>query len=179
MGYIQELSFKVRKLAWEHLSRAGNPQTDEHYLGAAVRVAKSANLNCNDLKIPIFMGFNLVNLAKQLQKYNDTRLLKFLTYRFLLGMQAGSLNKNEVDNHHSALAFPRHVKKSLDKEKQLGVILGHFSEWPARGCHASPLTSRPTDGDERRIMLDLSNGGATSVHGNTQKGVYECFPCFR
>ena len=90
------------------------------------------------LKIFIFcaslsLNFELrknTSWKEYLHKYNDVRLLQFLTY----GLQR-HLQRENVDNHTSATVFAGDVDTFLVKEALLGAIMGLFDQIPSAQCH--------------------------------------------
>ena len=149
-------------------SKLNGPE-GSNYLDVIKRVTQSGKPNCDSVRIPLYSTLDIEAWNKYLPLHNDGRLIEFLNYDFPLGVQGSVL----VKNHPLALAFPTHVSEFLRKEVQLGAMLGPLDDIPFQQCHCSPLMGRPKDGNDRRIIVDLSFGGEGSVNGCTLRGIYE------
>ena len=110
-----------------------------------MRVRASHTKNCDGVRKPVALNLNLQTWADYLDKYDDTRLLQFMTYGFPLGDMKGDVCRLHVRNHTSATEYADHVDEFLSKEKSMGAIMGPFTDIPAHCCHISPLMSRPKD----------------------------------
>ena len=149
---------------------------DKDFVSLAKRVIRSGISNCDGLRVPLPSTFNLLAWRKYAPIFGDFRLVELLAFGFPIGLVNGDkLRRQEISNHNSATSFPTHVHTFLTKEAQNGAIAGPFAECPLHECHISPLMSRPKDGDNRCIILDLSYGGESSVNGSTPRGIYDGF----
>ena len=70
----------------------------------------------------------------------------------------------ERSNHHSALQFSLAIDHYLNKEVGLGAILGPYEVINYDRLHCSPLLTRPKDGDNRRVILNLSYPAGASLN---------------
>ena len=61
----------------------------------------------------------------------------------------------------------------MDKELQLGAMLGPFPNIHYDEFHCSPLLTRPKDGNKRRVILDLSYPRGVSVHDAVTKEKFD------
>ena len=76
-------------------------------------------------------------------------------------------------NHKGARDFLAEVRTILNKEVEMGGILGPFSKSPFDSPRFSPLNSVPKrDSDERRLILDLSFPQGVSINDGIQKDFY-------
>ena len=90
-----------------------------------------------------------------------------------MAKKRSTLTNTEVENHFSAKEFPIQVQKFLTDEIEKGAIIGPFHSPPHPDMHCSPLLSRPKDGNDRRIVLDLSYPKGKSVNVLVNKESYD------
>ena len=147
----------------------------DDYMELAMRVCASHTKNCDGVRKPVALNLNLQTWAHYLDKYDDTRLLQYMTYGFPLGDMKGNFCRH-VWNHTSATEYADHVDEFLSKEKSMGAIMGPFTDIPAHCCLISPLMSHPKDNNKRCIILDLSYGDHESINGNMERGKYDGQP---
>ena len=85
---------------------------------------------------------------------------------FPAGFTGGTVPRENLVNHGSAVRYPADVKKFLEKECRLGAMMGPFVEPPFRGWNrVNPLMTRPKQGvTECRVILDLSYPLGASVN---------------
>ena len=82
----------------------------------------------------------------KLRDYHDKLLIQYLTYGFPLSSVDSNLScSTEVSKHYSALQFPVASKQYLEKEIQLGAIVGPYEAIDHHHRHCSPLLTRPKD----------------------------------
>ena len=130
--------------------------------------------NYRQARFPIHSDLNLKAWAKYLQNYPDKRLLQYLTYGFPLSIQnPDDLNNTKVTNHYSALQYPEAIEQYLTKEKQLGAIIGPFDSIDYPFFHCSPLLSRPKEGRDRRVILNLSYPQGCSVNDKVSREFFD------
>ena len=58
--------------------------------------------------------------------------------------------------------MPHAIRQYLDKQIQLGAILGPFQEVKCQHFYCSHLLTRPKDDNKRRVILDLSSPAGAS-----------------
>ena len=92
-------------------------------------------------------------------------------------MEPHFLCNSDIKNYHSSLAHLSAVQDYLDKETTLGAMLGPVSSIDNKHYHCSPLLTRPTDIDNRRIILNLSHPYGFSVNDQVNKFKFDgrCF----
>ena len=140
----------------------------------AMAIRESGVCNATGYKFPISSDMNIEAWRKHLDAHQEPRLVEFLEYGFHLGMEGSeALQRSNVENHSSAIEYPVAIQRFLKKEVQLGAMLGPFKEPPCDHYHVSPLMSHLKDGNDRRIIIDLSYGDLDSVNGVTPRGVYD------
>ena len=102
---------------------------------------------------------------------DDKQLLDFVQFGFPLGYMGPISNTQDVENHPSAVQYSSHIDNFIEKELQLGGIVGSFPSPPFRPwCHVSPLMSREKRGsDDRRIISDMTFPREYSVNSYIYK----------
>ena len=104
-------------------------------------------------------------------------LLQYIKLGFPLSLTTtDSLSNTEVTNHFSANQYPDAVQDYLDKEIQLGSILGPVDKVEFDEFHCSPLLTRPKEGNKRRIILDLSYPKGNSVNDTVNRSYFDGYP---
>ena len=113
--------------------------------------------NYCEARIPIVSGLKVKAWETYLQGYPDNRLIQYIRFGFPLSIhKCSELHNIEVSNHYSAVQYPHDIKKYIDKEIELGAMLGPVEVVKHPEFYCSPLMSRPKEGDTRRVILDLS-----------------------
>ena len=122
------------------------------------RVRASARPNYRGCKIPVPSGLNIQAWRRKASLISDNSLIDMLECGFPAGFTGGTVPRENLVNHVSAVRYPADVKKFLEKECRLGAMMGPFVEPPFRGWNrVNPLMTRPKRGvTERRVILDLS-----------------------
>ena len=100
-------------------------------------------------------------------------MINYLKFGFPLSMKCNGLYNLEVVNHSSAEAYPEAVQRYLDKEVELGAMLGPYNEITYHLFHCSPLLTRPKDNNERRVILDLSFPRGNSLNDQVSKNLFD------
>ena len=78
-------------------------------------------------RYPIKSDLNIDAWAKYLEDYSNKKLVQYLTHGFPLSIiNPDSLGNKHITNHFSALQFSEAVDQYLQKEIQLGAMLGAF-----------------------------------------------------
>ena len=78
-------------------------------------------------------------------------------------------------NHPSATDYPDHIREFIDKEMDLGGLVGPYEKPPfVPWCHVSPLMSREKgDTGKRRVITDMTYPAQASINAYIVKnGVY-------
>ena len=117
-------------------------------------VRNTGRPNYQMARIPLDHG---LHIDQELKLYHDKRLLDYLEFGFPLGYVSPEGPAQNYRNHASALNFPGHVEKYLQKELKFNSLIGPLQEMPTSAAHMNPLMSRPKKAStQRRIILDLS-----------------------
>ena len=87
-------------------------------------------------------------------------------FGFPLGYLGPVSDTTAIDNHPSAVNYHKAVTKVIDKEVDMGGLIGPFQSPPfEEWCHVAPLMSRPKKtSEERRVISDLTFPPETSVN---------------
>ena len=113
--------------------------------------------NYRGVRIPIKSGLNIEAWEKYLQDYADKRVLQCIKFGFPLSLcDPGKLKNSKVTNHYSACQYPSQVQEYIDKEIELGALLGPIKDINHEHFHCSPLLTRPKGPDKRRFILNPS-----------------------
>ena len=162
-GFLAKTSTEFKLCGPDREPRAS--YTLEHHIGMAKAIRNTKLPNYKFARFPVPSNLNLDAWRHHLKDYHDQRLLQYLTYGFPLSINNPSdLHNTDIKNHHSAMQFPAAIQQYLDKELQLGAMLGPFSSIDYDEFHCSPLLTRPKDGNKRRVILDLSYPKGVSVN---------------
>ena len=86
------------------------------------------------------------------------------------------LNNTKITNHFSACQYPQQVQEYIDKELNLGAILGPVDNIPHEEFHCSPLLTRPKDINKRRVILNLSHPYGNSVNSHVDADNFDGSP---
>ena len=141
--------------------------TIEKFIPVATAILQTGVPNYKAARIPIATPLNLDAFDKYLEGYPDKRLGQYLRFGFPLCINPTGtkiLKNHEVSNHFSARQFPLAVEKYLGTEIEHGAILGPVNTVPHHAFHCSPLLTRPKDGADRQVILDLSYPKGRSVN---------------
>ena len=111
---------------------------------AAAQIIKDTGLpNYRQARIPVISDLNIAAWEEYLADYPDPFLLQYIKFGFPLSLIADCrLSDTQVHNHFSANQHPDSVQDDLDKEIQLGAILGPVDKVEFEGFHCSPLSHR-------------------------------------
>ena len=134
------------------------------------KVRRTGLPNLSGARIPIPTRLNIPAWEKYLAP-TDTQLLDMLKFGFPMGYIGPSSPTLYTDNHPSALQYQSQVSDFIQKELDLGGIIGPFVHPPFRQwCHVSPLMSRPkNDPHQRRIITDLTYPNDSSINAYIRK----------
>ena len=155
------------------------------FLHEAVAFTGLPNYKCR--RIPIFTHLRLDTWDDLLVDYHDNIICEYLRYGWPVNYDYATCGFPRTDDrtHRGALNYPAAVSTYLREEISVGVMAGPFSEIPfSTGQMAlSPLNSVPKDdGNERRIILDLSWPSGSSVNAGISGDEYDgqlfhlCYP---
>lgn len=88
----------------------------------------------------------------------DKWIRQMLEFGFPLQFTGPLPKPAPVDNHASALKYPDHIERFIQKELTEQAMLGPYERHPfPTSHHVNPLMTRPkTDPAQRRIIVDLS-----------------------
>lgn len=89
---------------------------------------------------------------------DDEWVIAGVTYGFPMMYRGPPPACTFLSNHPSATNFSGHVTAYIDKELELGALIGPFCDPPFEPwCHVAPLMTRiKANGTDRRIIVDLS-----------------------
>ena len=125
-------------------------------------------------RIPIKSGLNIDTWHRHLVDYPDNRLVEYLTYGFPLSItDSDRLCNHNISNHYSAIQFPTSIDQYLQKETDLGAMLGPFDHIDAPFYHCSPLLTRPKGNNDRRVILNLSYPAGASLNDAVTKHLFD------
>ena len=146
----------------------------EDYISMAKAILDSGAPNYKFARFPLQSGLNIPAWNRYLRDYHDKFLIQYLTYGFPLSTVDFKLDHNDqIKNHHSALQFPAAIEQYLHKEVSLGAILGPYRSIDYDKLHCSPLLTRPKDGDNRRVILNLSFPAGASLNDAVTKNLFD------
>ena len=146
----------------------------DQYLHIAETIRATGKPNYMAARIPVKSGLNLEAWEDCLRDYPDKRLFQYLKFGFPLSLKdPEELSNTQVVNHYSALQYLDQVIQYLNKERDWGAILGPLDHPPTDHFHCSPLLSRPKDGSDRRIILNLSYPQGKSVNDHVDRDFFD------
>ena len=133
-------------------------------------VAATGRYNYEQARLPLPSGLNIPVWREELNGYHDGLLVELLEFGFPLSFTGGPLTAS-TRNHHSALAFPTHVREYIRKECEFKALIP-ADNFPG-DVHTSPLMTRPKNKPgQRRIIHDLSWPPGQSVNDSIPKDLY-------
>ena len=157
-----------RQSWWPSMAASGPSQLVRIY----ELVRESGLPNAIGCKIPIPSDLNITAWRQLLGDTEENRALcDYLKFGFPLGYLGPVSNTVGMSNHPSARQFPEQVAKFIQKEKNLGALIGPFTEPPfVEWAHVSPIMSLPkSDPTQRRIITDLTFPRDQSVNAYIRK----------
>ena len=90
-------------------------------------------------RIPIKSGLNVEAWEHHLSDYADKRLLQYIKFGYPLSLNnPQELCNKEITYHYSACQYPKQVQEYLDKEKEIGSLLGPADNITHSQYHCSP-----------------------------------------
>ena len=106
----------------------------------------------------VLNGLNVPEWRRASHLFNDPSLPDMLAFGFPSGHLGSVVPATNLANHASAVRNPAHISKFLNKEINLGAMVGPFNEAPFKQWFRNnPLMTRPKrNSDELRVILDLS-----------------------
>ena len=131
-----------------------------NYMGARIRIPSQINWDAWDAL---------------LYGYHDAEVADFLRFGWPGGYTAPTPPTPSDRNHPSAVMFPDQVQKFLDKEVDMGAMLGPFPSPPFYPwSQVSPLMSvEKKDTTSRRIIIDLSFPIGEGVNSGVPKNYFQ------
>ena len=140
------------------------------------QVITSGKINAMGSKIPIHSNWNVRLFRALCTSDSDREVAMYLQYRWPLNRQEGPVTQTFF-NHPSAVRYPQQIWKYLNKEKQMGTLLGPYltSPFPEQSTGVSPMSTRPKKDSKtsRRVIVDLSwPPGGQSVNALILKDTY-------
>ncbi len=163
----------IPSLDWPPLS---NPHNDR-LVSAHNSLVSSPGHNFQTGTSPVPTRINLENWDKLLAEDTDRELSLHLRYGFPLNYTKPELPAVRPTNHQSAVRYPNAVDSYIIKELTAGTLLGPFTSNPLQSpVIISPLQTVPkknaTGPSSRRVVLDLSYPGDTSVNAGIPRDTY-------
>ena len=130
--------------------------------------------NYQQARIPLPHALNMTAWRHHLADYHDTALCDFLEYGWPMNFVSPVPPTPTTCNHGSATAYVQHVRDYLQKETQLGALLGPFEAPPfSPWFQVNPLmTAAKKDTASRRIITDLSWPPGASVNAGIPRDQY-------
>ena len=133
-------------------------------------IRETGKPNYQQARIPLNSGLNIHKWEKYLADYPFQKLLQYLKFGFPLSIvNPDSITNKTITNHFSALQYPNQVTEYLKSEKAKGAILGPVDAINTKHYHCSPLLTRPTDSNKRRVILNLSYPYGASLNDAVDK----------
>ena len=145
------------------------------HLDLHARVFSSGVPNYVGVRIPVMSGLNIPAFRSLLLAYKDKTLCDFLEFGWPVGQfHTSPAECSRPKNHAGARQFQGHVDKYIVKEVALGATLGPFNVSPfTHSFVTSPLNTVPkSDGQDRRVIMDLSYPPEGSVNAAIPKKTY-------
>ena len=103
----------------------------------------------------------------------DPGLVDLLEFGFPLDVQGDVPVPTSYRNHKGARDFSNYISTYLDNEVSLHRLAGPFQSNPfSVPIHVSPLNTVPKDGNERRVIADLSWPHGTSINDHISSTEY-------
>lgn len=136
------------------------------------QVKRSGIPNALGVQIELPSELNLKEWDNVFGKYDKYQeLLRFVRFGFPMGYMGPTSNSDDNYNHSSAVDYPDHIDKFLQKEIDVGGIVGPLAKKPFEPwLHVAPLMSRPKrDSDARRIIFDLTFPYERSINAYIMK----------
>ena len=144
-------------------------------VGVYSRVAKKGVPNYRGARVKLASKLNLREWAKDEEKFSDKSLIEMLMYGFPIGYTSKDIPEVDVQNHMSAKQHPLSVGNYIEKEVNLGALIGPLREGPfTPWTRKNPLMTRPKDEPNlRRVILDLSYPEGKSVNDGIPAGLLD------
>lgn len=126
-------------------------------------------------RISVPTRLRLDNWDIALAEYHDKQLCDYIRYGWPVGYTSTCLPAPVNKNHTSADRHAKHVQDYIDKEIELGGIIGPFLDPPfTPWFHTAPLMTRPkSHSSSRRVILDLSYPEPHGVNAGIIKNCLE------
>ena len=150
-------------------------QTDNEDLMLAHMVRKQGYPNRFGTKIPIKTKWNLDKLGQLLNNYQDKEVVEWMRYGWPTGrLPTMQPPAKTFKNHKGATDHPEALQKYIQKEKQMGAVIGSFSVIPFKEqVGISPISTRPKkSSQDRRVIIDLSFPPGEAVNDGMIKDNY-------
>lgn len=140
-------------------------------------VRDSALPNYLLVRKPVRSGLNIGEWRKMLVGYGDRVLVDLLEFGWPADYTGNTIPKATLVNHSRDELSDEHISKFIQKELQMGGLLGPFNFMPFdTWFQTSPLMTRPKkNSDKKRIIVDLSYPRGNSVNSGIVKGFYQGF----
>lgn len=134
-----------------------------NYIGARIRVPSELNIQ---------------EWRELMKGYGDEKICEFIEFGWPISYTSKRIPTPTWSNHKSATDYPEHVTQFIEKECQLGAMLGPFQEPPFKPwVQVSPMLTRPKKEEgRRRVIIDLSFPEGEGVNAGILKNIYEGEP---
>ena len=137
---------------------------------------KSSGLpNIRGCRIPLESKWNVSYLEKELVDYEDKEVAQLCKFGWPINISSTEFKgRGPPRNWRSATDFPDEMDRYIQREVQLGTLLGPFRANPfTSSIVISPLsTTEKRDSTERRIIMDLSYPPGDSVNDKIPRDEY-------
>ena len=130
-------------------------------------VKRSGLPNIRGCRIPLESKWNVSYLEKELVDYEDKEVAQLCKFGWPINISSAEFKgRGPPRNWRSATDFPDEMDRYIQREVQLGTLLGPFRANPFTSpIVISPLsTTEKRDSTERRIIMDLGFPPGDSVN---------------
>ena len=131
--------------------------------------------NYRGARVKLESGLAIGEWKKSECKLKDKGLVQMLTYGFPIGYDSNKIPETGLKNHTSAIQHPVSVENYIKKEIKYRALIGPLKDPPfTPWTRTSPLMTRQkSDPNLRRVILDLSYPGSSSVNDGIPAGMLD------
>ena len=138
-------------------------------------VRASAVPNYLKVRLPVPSQLKITNWRTALKLYGDQSLTDFLAFGWPIDYTKDTPPVPTLVNHAKSNEDQQHIQDFVEKELELGALLGPFNSLPFKPwTQISPLMVKPKkDTDSKRIVIDLSFPLKKGVNAGIKKGCFQ------